>query len=132
MPTAPADSPAPKQISIPLSEFRRLALGRLVALLRDVADREDQRATSFVKRAPAPLERFWTTLELKIEAHTQWEAVKAQYPPLGGLLAAVVPILEQLESAGSAYLLLHAYEQLWRWKTRPCPSRPTTRPICFT
>jgi len=84
----------------------------MVDLLRDVADREDQRATNFVKRTPAPLERFWTTLELKIEAHRQWDVVAAKYPQLAGLLAAVTPILDQLESAGSAYLLLHAYEQL--------------------
>src|SRR5437867_2051926 len=110
--TTPADPSASKQIRISLPEFRRLALGRLVDLLRDVADREDQRATDFVKRTPTPLERYWTTLELKIEAHNQWAAVAAGYPQLAGLLASVTPILEQLESAGSAYLLLHAYEQL--------------------
>ena len=110
--TSPVDPSTSKQIRIPLSEFRRLALGRLVDLLRDVADREDQRATNFVKRTPTPLERYWTTLELKIEAHRQWDSVAARYPQLAGLLATVTTILEQLEGAGSAYLLLHAYEQL--------------------
>src|SRR6185503_20254583 len=100
------------QIRITMAEFRRLALGRMVDLLRDVADKEDQRATNFVKRTPAPLERYWTTLQLKIEAHGQWEAVKDRYPQLAGILIKAVPILELLESSGSAYLLLDAYEQL--------------------
>src|SRR5215212_3675772 len=47
-----------------------------------------------------------------MEAHAQWEKVAAGYPQLRSLLAAVTPILDQLESAVSAYLLLHAYEQL--------------------
>jgi hypothetical protein len=111
--TTTPENPTPsKQIRIPLGEFRRLALGRLVDLLRDVADREDQRATNFVKRTPAPLERYWTTLELKIEAHQQWEAVSDKYPTLKSFLASVMPILEQLEGAASAFMLLHAYEQL--------------------
>ena len=100
------------QIRISMAEFRRLALGRMVDLLRDVADREDQRATNFVKRTPAPLERYWTSLELKVEAHSQWESVKAHYPQLAGFLAAAMPILELLEGAGSAYVLLDAYERL--------------------
>ena len=50
------------QIRMTMAEFRRLALGRMVDLLREVADKEDQRATHFVKRTPAPLERYWTTL----------------------------------------------------------------------
>ncbi|MBF8284821.1 MAG: hypothetical protein HW378_3736 [Anaerolineales bacterium] len=110
--TTHADLLASGQIGITMSEFRRLALGRTVDLLRDVADREDQRATNFVKRTPAPLERYWTTLELKIEAHNQWEAVAAKYPQLAGFLSSAAPILELLESAGSAYLLLDAYERL--------------------
>ena len=100
------------QTQITTGEFRRLALGRMVELLKDLANREDQRATNFVKRTPAPLERYWTTLELKIEAHAQLERVAASYPQLAGVLAAAVPILDRLESATSAYLLLDAYEQL--------------------
>ena len=109
---AQSSLPASGQIRITMSEFRRLALGRMVDLLRDVADREDQRATNFVKRSPTPLERYWTTLELKIEAHNQWEAVAAKYPPLAGFLSRAAPILELLEVATSAYRLLDGYEQL--------------------
>ena len=100
------------QIRITMSEFRRLALGRIVDLLRDVADREDQRATSFVKRSPTPLECFWTTLELKMEAHNKLEAVAAKYPQLAGFVSAAAPILELQEGSPSAYRLLDAYEQL--------------------
>ncbi|MEP7356880.1 MAG: hypothetical protein ABI847_06535 [Anaerolineales bacterium] len=108
----PAAASTTGQIRITMAEFRRLALGRMVDLLREVADKEDQRATNFVKRTPAPLERYWTTLELKIEAHNQWEAVRARYPQLAGILGKAMPILELLEGSGSAYLLLDAYEQL--------------------
>lgn len=101
-----------KQIRITMSDFRRLALGRMVDLIKDMAAREDQRATSFVKRTPTPLERYWTTEELKVEAHEQWERVAAQYPQLAQELNTAAPILEQLENAGSAYRLLDAYEQL--------------------
>src|SRR5882757_6860140 len=98
--TAPQSNlPATAQVQITMSEFRRLALGRMVDLFRDMADREEQRATQFVKRSPTPLERYWTTLELKIEAHQQWEAVSAKYPRLAGFLAEAAPILELLESA---------------------------------
>src|SRR6185503_7404673 len=100
------------QIRITMAEFRRLALGRMVDLLRDVADREDRRATDFVKRTPAPLERYWTTLELKLEVRNQWESVKERYPQLAEILAKAAPIVELLEGAGSAYVLLDAYEQL--------------------
>ncbi|HLF25823.1 MAG TPA: hypothetical protein VJG32_05765 [Anaerolineae bacterium] len=95
-----------------MSEFRRLALGRMVDLIKDMAAREDQRATNFVKRTPTPLERYWTTQELKVEAHRQWETVAAAYPQLARFLYSAVPILELLESSGSAYRLLDAYEQL--------------------
>jgi hypothetical protein len=111
-PNSPPSTAPAGQIRITMAEFRRLALGRMVDLLRDVADREDQRATNFVKRTPAPLERYWTTLELKIEAHSQWESVKARYPQLGDLLNRAAPILDQVEESGSAYRLLDAYEQL--------------------
>jgi hypothetical protein len=100
------------QIRITMAEFRRLALGRMVDLLRDVADREEQRATNFVKRTPAPLERYWTTTELKMEAHSQWAVVREEYPQLRQFVESAAPILELIESAGTAYRLLDAYEQL--------------------
>jgi hypothetical protein len=107
-----AANSTPGQIQITMAEFRRLALGRMVDLLRDVADREEQRSTFFVKRTPAPLERYWTTLELKVEAHNQLEAVAAKYPQLASFVASAAPILDRLEEAGSAYVLLDAYERL--------------------
>ena len=98
-----------KQIRLTMADFRRLALGRMVDLIKDMAAREDQRATNFVKRTPTPLERYWTTEELIEEAHSRWEMVAEQYPQLAQELSAAAPILEQLESAGSAYRLLDAY-----------------------
>lgn len=111
-PTSNTDSAAMRQIRLPMSEFRRLALGRMVDLLKDLAAAEDQRATNFVKRTPTPLERYWTTQELKAEAHHQWETVAAGYPQLAQILRTATPILESLENSGSAYRLLDAYEQL--------------------
>lgn len=110
--TSDTNTSGVRQIRITMSDFRRLALGRMVDLIKDMAAREDQRATNFVKRTPTPLERYWTTEELEVEAHDRWEAVAAQYPQLAQELSSAAPILEQLESAGSAYRLLDAYEQL--------------------
>jgi hypothetical protein len=107
-------SGAPKQgdIRIAMSEFRRLALGRMVDLLKGVAEQEERRGTDFVKRTPTPLEQYWTTTELKIEAHAQLAAVTAQYPHLVSVTAAAAEILDRLEAAATAYLLFDAYEQL--------------------
>jgi hypothetical protein len=112
-----------KQIRITMSEFRRLALGRMVELLKDMAAREDQRATNFVKRAPTPLERYLTTEELKNEADTGMEVIAEQYPQLAQTIASAVPILELLENAGSAYRLLDAYEQLLALEASALPDQ---------
>ncbi len=106
-----------------MSEFRRLALGRMVDLLKDVADREDQRATDFVKRTPTPLEHYWTTQELKIEAYEQLESVAARYPQLAGVVSSAASILERLDTAGSAYLLFDTYEQLLALENAALPEQ---------
>jgi hypothetical protein len=110
--TSNSNTSTVRQIRITMSEFRRLALGRMVDLIKDMAVTEDQRGSNFVKRTPTPLERYWTTEELKAEAHSQLEEVAEHYPQLEQILSSAAPILEQLETAGSAYRLLDAYEQL--------------------
>ena len=109
------DAHSPGQVRITMAEFRRLALGRMVELLRDVADREDQRAANFVKRTPAPLERYWTTLELKVEAHNWWEAVATKYPPLAGFLSSAAPVLDRLESADS-FMSCFLMSRFYNWR----------------
>jgi hypothetical protein len=105
-------NPTQGKIALTMPEFRRLALQKTLDLFKAMADQEDQRATNFVKRTPAPLERYWTTPELKAEAHAALAALTPKYPPLRAFVAAAEPILDKLATANSAFLLLDAYDQL--------------------
>lgn len=102
----------PTGLSLPLYEFRRLALRKMMDLIGNVADWEEQRETSFVKRAPTPLERYWTTAELKAEARVALEALAGRFPGLGAFVTSAQDILGKLTLASSAFILLDAYNQL--------------------
>jgi hypothetical protein len=65
-----------------------------------------------VKRAPTPLERHWTTSELKAETQRALEAFATRYPRLDSFVSSARDILGKLTLASSAFLLLDAYNQL--------------------
>lgn len=110
-------------LSLTMCEFRRLTLKKTLDLLKDVADREDQRATNFVKRSPTPLERHWTTAELKVDVRARLAAVAADYPQLNKFFASAEPIVERLTTSNSACLLLDAYNQLLALEDIALPER---------
>jgi hypothetical protein len=110
-------------LSLTMAEFRHLALGKTLSLIKDVADREDQRASDFVKRTPTPLERYWTTSELKAEARTALTALAVKYPQLGSFVTAAEPILDRISTANSAFILLDAYERLLALEDIALPDR---------